>query len=220
MKLFRYQPGGFYQIRISETIFNQALKRMTEDLNGFPEDLRPSIQAARQEWKALAQAKGLDRYDSADFRATELFAIFMDALNLQMQENEVPTVISYQHRDELPAPLRKQVRDAYEGFLTRERRFLARKTGDETVVFSLFGSVTRALQQLYTGKSEDLRIFEQQVVTYVAGDSPSARKYLMRLLKKLGASHEGLRETIYAIRNEMLLAELAYKALHQDRGSP
>ncbi len=215
MKLFRYKTGGSYQIKISEEIFHKSRERMTADLTHFSEGDISEIQRARQEWETLAAEKDLSQYNDGEFNATEIFSIFMDALTQQMASDGVPEIISYRQRCEIPADIRKQIDKAFDGFQTMERRIFARKAGDETVVFSLLGGLGRALQILYTGKNEEMRAFEEQVVRYVAGESSSSRKLLMKLIKKHGVKHEGIRQTVFAIRDEMLLAELAYKSLNQ-----
>lgn len=217
MKLFRYKPGSTYQIRISEETYCRSKKRIAADLANIPEQILSDVQVLRQEWRSLAGKLELDQYNSSGFGATELFSIFMDAMTQQMQVIGAPEVIAYQQRHKMPPDILKQVQEAYEGFLVKERRLLARKVGDETVIFSIVGSVGRAFHELYTGKSEEMRDFEQQIVSYVAGDSDTARRDLMNLVKKYGVKHDGVHETIMVIRNEMLFAELAYKGFNQKR---
>lgn len=215
MKLFRYKVGGAYQIRITEEIFRASQARMTNDLTSFPESEAREIQTAREEWQTLARERGLHEFDDSRFRATELFSIFMDALTQQMIANDVPEIVSYKHRRELPPAIWNQVHEAFEGFQIHERRSLARRVGDEPVFLSILSGMGRAIQELYTGKSEEMRDFETHVIQYIVGESKSAHKFLIKLLKKYGMQHEGLHQTILAIRDEMLLAELTFKGLNQ-----
>lgn len=198
-----YEPGGEYHVRITDEVFDEAMKLVEEDaeLKKFCKDV-----AAKYE---------CTKYEAHDFPVTEIIGAFLLSYELQEEKNGVPENfrignIQLGRRDQVEYEKFVEKFNAKIDFKAALKKEENAEKGLGGMLFSMAaGAVAKGIAKAATGKSEDVRWFEKVFANYLCGDSQKAKEYLLKFASEFGGKDEGLTDVAKAIRNEYWISEFA-----------
>lgn len=198
-----YEPGGEHHIRITDSVFDEALTQLRTDSD------------VRTRYQKFAEDRGCRKYEAHDFPVTEMIGVFLLSYELQEERNGIP-----ENQRMMTVELGRKDQVAYEKFVEKYRSRAEsqaqyaqenwNRKGLGGKLFSLAANAAaQGIAKAATGKAEDVRMFEKEVSNYLCGDSMKAKDYLMKFATEFGGTDEGLIEVANAIREQFWIAEFA-----------
>lgn len=198
-----YEPGGEHHVRITDSVFDEALKLVSEDAE------------LKKFYSDFAAKDGCAKYEAHDFPVTEIIGAFLLSYELQEEKNGVPENLRIGN-----IQLGRKDQVEYEKFVDKFnaridfKAALKKEKNDEKglggMLFSMAaGAVAKGIAKAATGKSEDVRWFEKAFANYLCGDSQKAKEYLLKFASDFGGMDEGLTDVAKAITTQYWISEFA-----------
>lgn len=201
-----YEPGGEHHVRITDGVFAEALRLVSED------------QQTLAHYQGLAQKEGLAKYEARDFPVSQILGAFLLAYELQERASGIPENLRIGNIE-----LGRKDQVEFDKFVERynakidakaeraeEDKERFRKAGLGGALAMMAGKAAAAgVARLATGKSGDVRFFEKAWSNYLCGESPKAKEYLHKYVADFGAGDEAVQAVSSAIRNQFWIAEFA-----------
>jgi len=199
-----YEPGGQHHVRITDGVFDEALKLLADDAE------------TKIHYKEIASKYDLNKYEAHDFPVTEILGAFLLAYELQEDKNGVPENLRIGNIE-----LGRKDQVEYNKFVDKFNQKIQSKADRKSAAWAQKGiteglltmaasGIGKGIAKVATGKSEDVRDFEKTYVNYICGDSEKARNYLLKFATEFGGmKDEGMVDVANAIRQNYWISEFA-----------
>lgn len=189
-----YEPGGAHYVKITDSDFSKAQKAWEES------------ESLQDQARDLAREAGVMKYDARDFPVPKILGTYFQAYQLRQEQMRIPEDLwmgvaepGRKEQVEYQAYLDKLIeKDEY----SQQRR--AANWQGKSLGGKLFSVAARAaaagVANAATGKSGDLRGYEKHFASYLAGDSPALKEYLLGFAREFGGNDDGVLELSELLR--------------------
>jgi len=204
-----YEPGGVHHVRITDSVFHEAQEIIAND------------DEVRKHFKKIATDSGCAEYEANDFPVAAIIGTFYLSYQLQEEKNGVPEnlrigniqlgrkdLVEY---DKFVKKFNERIDSKY------KKKYQMQHIGDgyglagvgAALAMKVRNAAIEGVTKAATGKSEDMREFEKDFVTYICGDSKNATEYILKFATEFGASDDGVVAVAKTIREQFWMSEFA-----------